>query len=134
MSRDGGHFAFERNRLSWRVNPLIVGVVGRADVERERSRLRAVECSPQLRLVRDVDVLHEIKRGAHVVGTIEREVTAVSGHVTVLTINYWRNYARTWGWLPDEPAMERFEAWRVSQPGYDAMEAWGRRNVLLLRR
>jgi len=65
---------------------------------------------------------------------LEREVTAVSGHVTVLTINYWRNYARTWGWLPDEPAMERFEAWRVSQPGYDAMEAWGRRNVLLLRR
>jgi len=65
---------------------------------------------------------------------ISREWQSVSGHIAVLPIEFWRSYARTFGWLPDEPAMERFEAWRVSQPGYDAMEAWGRRNVLLLRR
>ena len=65
---------------------------------------------------------------------IDREWQCVSGHVCVLPIEFWRSYARTWGWKPDEPTMEKFEAWRLAAPGYNTMEAWGRRNVLLLRR
>ena len=65
---------------------------------------------------------------------LEREWQSVSGHVCVLPIEFWLAYARTWGWLPDEPAMEKFEAWRIATPGYDQLEAWGRKNLLLLRR
>lgn len=65
---------------------------------------------------------------------LEREWQAVSGHVMVQTIDYWRGWARALGWTADEAAMMRFETWRASTPGYDQLVAWGRKNLLILRR
>ena len=80
---------------------------------------------------------HESEIWVHEAGKpvpLAHEVTAVSGHVLVQTIAFWRTHARTWGWQPDDDAMAKFEAWRAATPAYDQLIAWGPLHLLLLRR
>ena len=65
---------------------------------------------------------------------IEREWQAVSGHVCVRHATHWYSGAQALGWQIDRAAMEAFERWRLSTPGYRDLDAWGAQNYMVLRR